>query len=308
VLGLADSFAAGLQKYDCRYGSMFALPSDNVISKSLRVYGEWAEHELSILRPFISAGSIVIDVGANIGTHTLPFSRWVRSGRVIAIEAQPAICEVLRLNCRQNGCSNVSVVNAICSDRRGNAEFEADYTDENNFGGVSFAAAPPDARLAVFRWLDRFRHRHATSIPVIPLDDLCRAQVALIKLDIEGMELDALRGAHQLIARHQPVIFFEQNSTARLHETHDYLTGAGYRLFWLETQPFNRSNFRREDDNIWWRTETAILALPAHVSPPSELMPVRGDENTVPLRLNARDGISIPDDALAVGQTNLLVT
>ena len=295
--GLTQSFAAGLQPYDCRYGTMLTLPSDNVISKSLRVYGEWAEHELTILRSFISAGAVIVDVGANIGTHTLPFSRWVETGQVVAIEAQPTICEVLRLNCRLNSLSNVTVVNAICSDRRGNVEFREDYTGEDNFGGISFAAAPIDTRTALFRWLDRFRRLHATNIPAIMLDDLCRSQVvSFIKLDIEGMELDALRGAHQIIARHQPVIFSEQNNTARLSETHDYLTSAGYRLFWLETQPFNRCNFRGEDDNIWWRTETGILALPAHVSPPTELIPVRGDEIIVPLKLNARDGVSVPDD------------
>ena len=75
-----------LQRYDCRYGTMLTLPSDNVIGKSLRIYGEWAEHELSILRSFISPGATVVDVGANIGTHTLPFSRWVENGRVMAIE------------------------------------------------------------------------------------------------------------------------------------------------------------------------------------------------------------------------------
>ena len=39
-------------------------------------------------------GTTVVDVGANIGTHTVPFSRWVGDGRVIAIEAQPAVSEV----------------------------------------------------------------------------------------------------------------------------------------------------------------------------------------------------------------------
>ena len=76
--------------------------------------------------------------------------------------------------------------------------FESDYTSEENFGGISFADARIDTRLAVFRWLDRFRRRPSTSIPVITLDDLCRGQmVSFIKLDIEGMELDALRGGHQ---------------------------------------------------------------------------------------------------------------
>jgi FkbM family methyltransferase len=300
VRGLTESLTARLQQYDCRYGTMLALPSDNVISKSLRIYGEWAEHELSILRTFISAGATVIDVGANIGTHTLPFSRWVKTGRVVAIEAQPAVCEILRLNCRRNGCTNVDVANAICGENRGHVEFRPDYASEENFGGISFANAASDTRFAIFRWLDRIRGSSATSVPVITLDDLCRNQrVSFIKLDIEGMELDALRGGRELIRRCQPVISFEQNSTARLSETCDYLTGMDYQMFWLETQPFNRNNFHGREDNIWWRTETAILALPAHFPPPPDLIPVRGDEATVPVRLNARDGVAVADPAYA---------
>ena len=267
--GVTQSFAGRLQQCDCRYGTMLTLLSDNVISRSLRIYGEWAEHELSILRSYILAGATVVDVGANIGTHTLPFSRWVQNGRVVAIEAQPALCDILTLNCRRNAITNVDVVNAICGEKRGHLEFRPDYASEENFGGISFANAASDTRLAIFRWLDRLSGSTAASIPVVTLDDLFRnKKVSFIKLDIEGMELDALRGARELIDRCQPVISFEQNSTARLSETCDYLSGMGYRMSWLETQPFNRNNFREQSDNIWWRTETGILALPAHVSPP----------------------------------------
>jgi FkbM family methyltransferase len=295
---LPQSFACGLQRYDCRYGAMFTLPSDNVIGKSLRIYGEWAEHELSILRSFISAGGGVIDVGANIGTHTLAFSRWVENGRVIAIEAQPAICQILGLNCRQNGCSNVRIVNAICGEKRRHVEFRPDYTSDENFGGISFADARSDRRFAVHRWLDRLRNSAVTSIPVVTLDNLCSGQtISFIKLDIEGMELDALRGGRKLITRCRPIISFEQNNTVRLSDTYEYLTSIGYRMFWVETQPFNRNNFRGEHDNIWWRTETAILALPEHLPRPPGLIAVKGDEVMIPVRLNARDGVALSEPA-----------
>jgi FkbM family methyltransferase len=300
VRGVTQSFSGHLQQYDCRYGTMLTLLSDNVISRSLRIYGEWAEHELSILRSYILAGTTVVDVGANIGTHTLPFSRWVQNGRVVAIEAQPAVCDILTLNCHRNALTNVHVVNAICGEKRGHLEFRPNYASEENFGGISFANAASDTRPAMFRWLDRLRGSTATSIPVVTLDDLFRSKkVSFIKLDIEGMELDALRGGRELIGRCQPVISLEQNSTARLSETCDYLSGMGYRMSWLETQPFNRNNFRGQSDNIWWRTETGILALPAHVSPPPESIPVRGDEVTVPVKLNARDGVSVTVAAFA---------
>jgi len=55
----------------------------------------------------------------------------------------------------------------------------------------------------------------------------------------------------------------------------------------------DQNNFRGEHDNIWWRTETGILALPEHLSPPADLVPVKGDEITVPVKLNARDGVAV---------------
>ncbi len=118
---------------------MLALSSDTVIGRSLRIYGEWAEHELNVLHSYVVAGTTVVDVGANIGTHTLPMSRWVDSGHVISIEAQPVISRILRINCLQNACFNVRVFNAICADNPGNLEMHFGYSKEFNYGAVSFA-------------------------------------------------------------------------------------------------------------------------------------------------------------------------
>ena len=73
-----------LADLECRYGRMLVFASDEVIGRSLVLYGEWAEHELRCLRPYIRPGSTVIDVGAYIGTHALPFFLWAGAGRVVA--------------------------------------------------------------------------------------------------------------------------------------------------------------------------------------------------------------------------------
>src|SRR4051812_35923726 len=83
----------------CRRGTMLAFRFDQVIGRSLRLYGEWSEHELSCLRPYVPAGTTVIDVGAHIGTHTLAFAGWVASGSVIAVEPQPIVMCLLQANC-----------------------------------------------------------------------------------------------------------------------------------------------------------------------------------------------------------------
>src|SRR4051794_30035790 len=97
---------AALELLVCRRGSMLAFRADDVIGRSLRLYGEWSEHELSYLRPFARAGTMVVDVGANIGTHTLAFAGWVKTGSVIAIEPQRTVASVLEVNCLLNGIEN----------------------------------------------------------------------------------------------------------------------------------------------------------------------------------------------------------
>src|SRR5882724_1100567 len=122
-----------LVEVECRYGKMLVFRNDNVIGRSLSMYGEWAEHELRCLRKYIDPGSTVVDVGAHIGTHTLAFSRWVGGGKVIAVEAQPVVSSVLTVNCLLSDRANVEVVNCLCSWRGGTTTVSVDYRRSENF-------------------------------------------------------------------------------------------------------------------------------------------------------------------------------
>jgi hypothetical protein len=185
-------------------------------------------------------------------------------------------------------------VNAICASECGIDKFRLDYRKEQNLGAISFVRTRGNKLRDLFHWLNRLRGSNVVNVPMITLDELCfNDPVALIKIDIEGMELDALRGAGKLLRRCHPVIYFEQSSTTRLADTYDYLADIGYRMFWLETHPFNQNNFRGVKDNIWWRTETGILSVPTHVQHPKGLVEVERNHQAPPSRLNARAGIAV---------------
>src|SRR5215212_495260 len=104
---------------------MLTFRSDDVIGRSLRLYGEWSEHELCCLRRFVHPGTTVIDVGAHIGTHTLAFAKWVLDGKVIAVEPQTSVMCLLQVNCLLNGITNVEIVNAACAGKQGEGFIKA---------------------------------------------------------------------------------------------------------------------------------------------------------------------------------------
>jgi hypothetical protein len=72
---------------ECRYGSMLYNPNDTYVGRSLDLYGEYSEEEVSLFRDLLSEPGSVLDVGANIGVHTVAFAEIVGSaGEVHAFE------------------------------------------------------------------------------------------------------------------------------------------------------------------------------------------------------------------------------
>lgn len=68
------------QLADCRYGKMLFNRNDRYIGKSLSLYGEYSQAEIELFRQILKPGSLVVEVGANIGTHTLFFCALGRPG------------------------------------------------------------------------------------------------------------------------------------------------------------------------------------------------------------------------------------
>jgi len=295
-----------ITEHSCRYGKMLALSNDTVIGRSLAFYGEWSEHELECLHPYVPVGGTVVDVGANIGTHTLAFAKWVGPGRVISVEPQPVIHGLLTTNCLLNGHWNVEAVNALCSNRAGWAHVEVDYGSTENSGAITFRAhAGIRDRSPWARVRSLVRPAGTKSVPIVRLDDILAGRNAdFLKLDIEGMELECLQGAKQTLLRSKPVIFMEQSDTSALPLLHDLLSRLRYDCYWLETHPFNRNNFRGATKNLWWRTETGILALPQSLPRPFGLTAVQPTDTQPPSLLDARQGIAIPEAGNSIRPSN----
>jgi FkbM family methyltransferase len=160
-------------------------------------------------------GDTFIDVGANIGYYTvLAASRVLPGGTVVAIEPVPATASQLARNLRANAIEGVRLVQAVAGARGG---MQAQLVlPEGTFGFASIRAshAEPGERV---------------SAPTVTLDDVCREYSAIrtIKLDVEGAELDVLRGAEEVLRRTERLVL-ECNEDA--HAIRDYLEARGFRV------------------------------------------------------------------------------
>ena len=277
-----------------RHGVLCHYTGDEVIGASLSHYGEWAEEELYLLSTLIGAGDTVVDVGANIGTHTIAFSRFVGpTGRVFSIEAQRRAFALLTLNTFLNGAENVRCLQAIAGKESGlRMIHEENEAASRNLGSFSLAwetPAPPDQPDQPL----------LSPVPAVALDDLQLPRCDLVKIDAELMEFDVMVGARRTIERFQPVLYFEQTGEGYLPQVFEYLQEISYRAFWHVANPYNRNNLKGSSHNIFGEArEVMILALPREKRNGLEKSGFVLDEISQPIFNPARNsGWSLPQTA-----------
>jgi FkbM family methyltransferase len=170
--------------------------SEPFMALHLVEHGEWERPVRDLLRKLLRAGDLYIDVGANIGVHTLLASNLVGvEGSVIAIEPHPLIRTLLNENLEVNGLlERVEVVAAAVSDvHDGSASFEY-FPQHAAMSGFRVSAE----RIAQFRGTPQ-----EIQVPTVTLDALvAKAGRApdLVKIDVEGFELLVLRGSQDVLA------------------------------------------------------------------------------------------------------------
>jgi FkbM family methyltransferase len=219
-----------------RHGLMLYHSKDAYVGRSLDLYGEFSEGEVGLFRQLLTPGAVVLDIGANIGAHTLYFSAAVGpSGVVVAYEPQRVIHQMLCANLALNGIANVRALQAGAGRERGIAHVpRLDYTAANNFGGISLGAAGA-----------------SEPVDIIPVDALGLAQCRLIKIDVEGMEGEVLAGAAATITRHRPVLYVENDRRAKSAALIAHISSLGYELFWHMPPLFNANNFFCHSINVF---------------------------------------------------------
>jgi len=213
--------------------------NDTYIGRSLDTYGEYTEAELDLWRQFIRQGMTVVDVGANIGAYTIPLAKMVGPrGRVIAIEAQRQIWQMLIGNLALNEIENTSAIIGAANSALGNVHFpRVNYLLRSNFGAVGYEPGGD--------------YEDSILIPSFPIDEMKLQPVHFIKIDVEGMELEVLKGPDQTIERSKPILYVENDRPEKSHDLNAHIMGLDYRLFWHLSMMFNPKNFAGEADNVF---------------------------------------------------------
>ena len=188
------------------------LPGDHLVSvlpagERVRLsakyrHATWNPDEYHAFRAATQKGTTVLDVGANVGAYTLMFANWVgENGRVFAFEPAPDACDGLRAHIALNGFDDrVAVIQAAVSASVGDAPFAVHPS-----GGASSLA------------LASVKDATRLTVSTETIDSICKAYgllPAVIKIDVEGAELDVLRGARNTLALPGLHVFVELHPSA----------------------------------------------------------------------------------------------
>lgn len=242
---LLDGETVALKR--CRHGAMLYLKRDLYIGRSLDLYGEFSEAEGRVLAGLVPEGGLAIEAGANIGAHTVVLARAAGPrGAVIAFEPQRVLYQMLCANLALNEIRNVQAINAGLSAERGHTRVPAiDYAAAGNFGGVSLGA------------------ERGELVPVEALDATPLRRLDLLKVDVEGMELEVLTGAAKTIARHKPVLYVEADRADRVTALVDKLLSFDYGLFSHLPALFDPGNYFANPENVFGDVVSAnLLCVP----------------------------------------------
>ena len=220
-------------------GRRFYFDPSTDIGWQLLVHGKFEHREFEVCRSFIDSKSTVIDIGANIGLHTVAFSKAASDGLVIAIEPSPRTFRWLLRN--TEGLSNVVTLNVAVSSQCGISEFFV--TSDDAYSGLK-----DTGRKALLR---------AIQVPCYTADHivtpLLPRKVDLIKVDVEGLETEVVSGMRNIISRDRPVIFCEIYAGKASNPdplcTIRSICNQRYRAYSFDGQ--NLRSFTTHDDNAY---------------------------------------------------------
>lgn len=220
----------------CRHGRMLYNVNDAYIGRSLDQYGEFSQGEVDLFQQIVKPGQTVLEIGANIGAHTVWLAQAVGpTGAVLAFEPQRVVFQTLCANLALNSITNVQCFCAAVGKAPGQIVVPPlDYAQANNFGGLGLGG-----------------HLFGEFVPVATMDGLNLTKCHLVKIDVEGMEQEVLEGGVKSIAAFAPVLYVENDRPEKSAALIRFIDALGYVMYWHTPLYFNPNNFAGNPVNVF---------------------------------------------------------
>lgn len=230
------------------------LRMPGLIENAIFIRGGWETGLAKQMASFIKEGSTFLDIGANIGYHTLYMASTFPDIQCIAFEPNPNVLEELKENIKVNGYKNISVYDYAVGDSCESIEFY--MTGEASLNrGVSAVNLPKygsglKKETVNMVALDQF------------LEEKFKENTSVLKIDAQGYEYQVIRGSLDLIGKSKPVIFLEFHDESEKTPLEIFSLIPEYEVYTIEAWSGEINKYERSDNKCW----SDFLCVPPEVA------------------------------------------
>lgn len=220
-----------------RWGPIRYFGKDEYVGRSIHNYGEYNPDETEMILSLAEIGGrekMCLDIGANIGCISQALGH--EGFNVVAFEPQLELFALLQYN-----APSAMHINWAVGSESGIAKMpKVYYSDKGNFGGLGLHEK------SIYGTID---------VGVLVLDDsiVSKMPIGFIKIDVEGYELEVLKGATGLIRRDRPILYIEDDRTEKSNALRAYINELGYTITEHRPTLYREQNFFKLEKNIWDR-------------------------------------------------------
>jgi FkbM family methyltransferase len=191
------------------FGTFTFLDNEEYIGRILKTGVPWEENLVSFVLKFADPARVAIDVGAHIGTHSIPYASAFK--HVYSFEAQSHIYQLLVKNIKDNNITNITAFNLAAGHTLGTAHISKVIPDGCARGNVLTYDSSTDVNYGGVQL-----GKGGEEVTMVTIDQLCSCgwapfDVGYIKVDAEGSEPLVFYGARETITRCRPLILYERN-------------------------------------------------------------------------------------------------
>ena len=220
----------------CRRGHMMFQANDAHVGRSLDQYGEYSEASAALFGKLVKPKMVVVEVGAHIGALTVWLAQLVGPrGRVIVFEPQRLLYQLLCGNLALNALGNVEARQLAAGRRNGQVHApQASYPK-----GLVNDPRPLSVR------------KQGEIVTLVALDSLPLETCHFLKVNADGMEVDVIAGAGELLYRQRPLVYIENERRRQSPALIQRLLDCDYRLYWHLSPMFSDDNFFGKKRNVF---------------------------------------------------------